>query len=191
MKQSKVLTILLCSLFIGISSAFSQNTLVSKANITVSNSDLNAYRKNVYDNPPAPDGYVNDFEELFTDEQSQKLDSLIRDFEKQTTIQIALISFDTTMSCVDSLDALGLKMANSWGVGQKGKNNGVILGICSGYGRVKILYGMGLDGLISDNETTEIINKYFVPYYEKDEYYTGTTKGLSALMALLKTRYHQ
>ncbi len=191
MKGLRILTVFIFALVVGITSVYSQNLLISKSTTASNNNDLNAYRKNVYENPPAPDGYVNDFEELFTEEQNHKLDSLIRDFEKQTSIQIALISFDTSMSCADSLDELGLKMANSWGVGQKDKNNGIIIGICSGYGHVKILYGVGLDGLVSDKETNEIVAKNFVPYFEKDEYYAGTTNGLTALMKLLKTRYRQ
>ncbi|MFT4204325.1 MAG: TPM domain-containing protein [Chitinophagaceae bacterium] len=190
MTQSKVLAAIICNLMLGISSAFCQNPLVAKTTTGSGNNDLAAYRQNVYDNPPAPDGYVNDYEELFTDVQYAKLDSMIRDFDKQTSIQIALISFDTTMSCADSLEALSLRMANAWGVGQKDKNNGIVIGICSGYGKVKILYGMGLDGVVSDKETNKIINSDFVPYFEKDEYYTGTVKGLTSLMNLLKARNH-
>ncbi|WP_447640875.1 MULTISPECIES: TPM domain-containing protein [Chitinophagaceae] len=191
MKRLKTGAVLVGCLLLSMSTAFCQNTLVSKSTMATNNiNDLDSYRKNVYENPPTPDGYVNDYEELFTDEQNAKLDSMIRSFEKQTSIQIALISFDTTMSCIDSLDALSLKMANSWGVGQKDKNNGVIVGICSGYGKVKVLYGLGIDGLVSDKETNQIIQTYFVPYYEKDQYYQGTVSGLTALMSMLKTRYH-
>lgn len=191
MKSAKILVGLVCSLALGVSTAFCQNTLISKTANPPGERDLTAYRKSVYDNPPAPDGYVNDYEDLFSTEENEKLDSLIRDFDKKTGIEIALISFDTSMSCIDSLESLSLKMANTWGVGEKDKNNGVIIGVCSGYGKVKILYGMGLEGLISDKETNQIVNTNFVPYYEKDQYYQGTVTGLTTLMNLLKTRYHR
>lgn len=185
MKRVKILLALMLSL--EVSSTFCQNKLVSKT--AVVDNDLDTYRKNVYDNPPAPDGYVNDFENIFSEEENLKLDSSLKDFEKKTGIEIALISFDTSMTTIDSLESLSLKMANFWGVGEKDKNNGVIIGISSGYGQVKILYGTGIDNLISNKETNEIIQKKFVPYYEKDEYYEGTVSGLKSLMALLQARY--
>ena len=189
MGQSRIGAVLFCTLVLVTTAALGQDALVGKT-APAAATDLSAYRKSVYENPPAPDGYVNDYEDIFSDAENAKLDSMIRNFDKKTGIEIALISFDTTMSCVDSLEALSLRMANVWGVGQKDKNNGVIVGICSGYGKVKILYGMGLDGLVSDKETNQIVNTTFVPYYEKDQYYQGTVAGLKALMDLLQQRYH-
>lgn len=183
MKQVKILLTFVLSFVI--SYAFSQNKQAAKTE----ENDLNTYRKNVYDNPPAPDGYVNDFENIFSEEENFRLDSLIKDFDKRTGIQIALISFDTSMATIDSLESLSLRMANSWGVGEKDKNNGVIIGISSGYGQVKILFGTGIDNLITSKETNDIIKKNFVPYYEKDEYYEGTVAGLKSLMVLLQARY--
>ncbi|PZP50179.1 MAG: hypothetical protein DI598_06180 [Pseudopedobacter saltans] len=187
MEKVKILIAVSLMFLLGSSSAFGQNKLVN--NTSTDKNDLDAYRKSVYDNPPVPDGFVNDFENIFTEEENASLDSLIRDFDKKTGIEIAFISFDTSMTVVDSIEALGLKMANVWGVGQKDKNNGVIVGVSSGYGQVKILYGTGIDKLVSSKETNDIIQKHFVPYYEKDQYYEGSLAGLKALMALLQSRY--
>jgi uncharacterized protein len=73
------------------------------------------------DTIPAPVGYVNDFEYLFTGEQEILLDSLIRDFEKKTTIQIAILTLDTSFTADSSFDDFIVRVASKWGVGQQGK----------------------------------------------------------------------
>ena len=188
MQSIKVRIILPCILLLASSYAFCQNNLIGNGSVK-SNSKLAAYRKSIYENPPVPDGYVNDYENIFSPSESASLDSLIRDFHARTGFEIAFVSFDTSMTVLDSLESLSLRMANRWGVGQKDKDNGVIVGMSSGYGTVKILYGTGIDNLISNDETNKIIREKFIPYYEKDQYYKGTYTGLQALMKLLASKY--
>src|SRR5437773_10080317 len=90
---------------------------------------------------PKPVGYMNDFEKIFTPDQIETLDSLIADFEKRTTRQIAIITIDTTMMKREYLDSWTLKVMNTWGIGQKEKNNGILIGISRGYRIMRIQNG--------------------------------------------------
>ena len=124
---------------------------------------LHSFRQIFWDSLPQPVGYVNDYENLYTDKQEKTLDSLIRDFEKRTTIQIAVVTFDTTMTTPDSLDALTLRIAKAWGVGQKDKNNGVVISISEGYRQMRIQNGYGIEKVLTDAETKQIIDTAFIP----------------------------
>lgn len=142
-----------------------------------------------HDSLPQPIGFVNDYENIFSINEIQSLDSLIRNFEKKTTIQIAVITLDTTMTTDDDFDNFILGIAKDWGVGQKEKNNGITIGISAGYRRIRIQNGYGIEKILSDNETKQIIDTAFIPSYKKANYFEGTYNGLGVLMALLEKRY--
>lgn len=156
---------------------------------TKSADEVHSLRKEHWDNLPKPVGYVNDYENIYTDREEEVLDSLIKEFEDRTTIQIAIITIDSSMTTEDSLDALTLRFGNAWGVGQKGKNNGVVIGISQGYRRIRIQNGYGIEKFLSDNETKQIIDSAFIPNFRKAKYYEGTFNGLVELMNILQHRY--
>jgi uncharacterized protein len=133
--------------------------------------------------------YVNDFESLFSESEKQTLDSLLQDFEKRTSIQIAVLTIDTSMTTRDSLEAFTLKIGNSWGVGQKDKNNGIVIGISQAYRKMRIQNGYGIEKILSDAETKEVIDTAFIPSFREADYFKGTLTGLKSLMKILEERY--
>ena len=153
-----------------------------------SGSKIPGLQQDVLDSLPQPRGYVNDFENLFSDEEERLLHNLIKDFEKRTTIQIALITIDTSMTTADSLAAWTLRIANNWGVGQKNKNNGVTIGISAGYRQIRIQNGYGIEKILSDAETKMIIDTAFLPRFQEANYFKGTYTGVLALMKTLEER---
>lgn len=174
--------------FLTIILTVSCRTNASKAKVKDAH-EITSIRKDYFDSLPQPMGYVNDFENLFSGTEEQILDSLIGDFEKRTTIQIALITFDSTMTTADSLDIMTLRIANAWGVGQKEKNNGVVIGISRAYRKMRIQNGYGIEKILTDSETKEIIDTAFIPGFRNANYFDGTLTGLKGLMAILEKRY--
>ena len=70
--------------------------------------------KTIKDSIPQPLGYVNDYENILTDDEEQVIDSLIKDFQQRTTIQIAFITLDTTMTTPENFDEYTLNIARTW-----------------------------------------------------------------------------
>ncbi len=148
---------------------------------------LNSFGQSIKDTTiPKPIGYVNDFEKIYTNEEIEALGSLITDFEKRTTIQIAIITIDTNMVEGKDFDNWTFKVMKTWGVGQKEKNNGILIGISRGYRRIRIQNGSGILKILSNQETKEIINKDFIPFFKEAKYFEGTQNGLIALMKKLE-----
>jgi uncharacterized protein len=137
-------------------------------------------------NIPQPKGYVNDYEKIFSYTEIEFLDSVIKDFEKKTTIQIAIVSIDTTMISNDKFDDYTLQMLRTWGVGQKDKNNGILIGISLEYRRIRIQNGYGIEKILSDKETKQIIDSNFIPRFKEGKIYEGTLNGLNAIIQKLK-----
>jgi uncharacterized protein len=141
-----------------------------------------------WDSLPNPVGWVNDFEGLFTNKQKQHLDSIIENFKRETEIEIAIVTVDSSATSRERFDSLTLYMANKWGVGQAGKDNGILIGISKGHKKIRIQNGYVIEKLISDDETKMIIANYFLPAFKSGNYYTGTRDGLIKLIDLLKLK---
>lgn len=140
------------------------------------------------DSLPEPYGHINDYENLFTYAEETTLDSLVTDFEKKTTIQIAVVTIDTTMTARADFDAFTLRLAQSWEIGQKEKNNGVLIGISKGYRKIRVNNGHGIEKMLTSEETKQVVDNVFIPSFRMGEYFAGTKKGLQALMSILASR---
>ena len=134
-----------------------------------------------WDSMPSHTGWINDFENLYTIEEEKILDSVISDFNKHTTIEIAIVTIDTMATPKSRFEELALYMANKWGVGAKEKNNGILIAISKVYRKMRIVNGWGIEKLISDQETKSIIDTFFIPYFKEERYFEGTLSGLQAI----------
>ena len=173
-----------CFLLIGLVifvSCHGQNSTPEK----ISSNSTTKQKRIFIDSFPQPKAYISDYENIYTPEQETVLDTLIAGFEKSNGIQIAIITFDTSMIAKDSLDAVTLRIANEWGVGQKYGNNGLTIGISIGYRKIRIQNGLGIEKILSNNETQEIIDNKFLPNFSNGQFYRGTLQGLQALMTKL------
>lgn len=133
-----------------------------------------------------PLGWVNDFENIFTDKQEQKLTRLITDFEKKTSVEIAVLTIGSDVVSQDKFDAYVLTLANRWGLGKAGKDNGVMIGISAGQRYMSVQNGYGVEKQLTDAETKRIIDNDFIPKFKRGKYFKGTQAGLKAVMKELQ-----
>jgi uncharacterized protein len=133
-----------------------------------------------------PYDFIHDYEKIFSVAEEASLDSIVTNFEKQTSIEIAIITIDTILVAEMDFDSLTLLIAKKWGIGKGGKDNGVLIGISTAYRRIRIQNGFGIEKVITNDQTKEIIDNVIVPYYKKDEYFNGTKAGLISLINHLK-----
>jgi uncharacterized protein len=144
------------------------------------------HNSNFWDSLPDPVGRVNDFEKVYTKSQQSSLDSLVRLIEVQADVEIAIVTLDTSSTAPDRFDDLTLYIAGSWGVGQKEKNNGILIAISKGYRKIRIRNGLGIEKRMTNEETKKIIDQNFIPSFKRGGYYQGMINGLNAILVLLK-----
>ena len=135
-----------------------------------------------------PQGWVNDFEKVFDEEQKKTLENLISNFEKETSIEICIITVDTSMTSNKNFDDYVLEIGRQWGVGKREKNNGIVIGFSKSYRKIRISNGYGIEKLISDSETKLVMDEYFIKNFKQNKYYEGTFQGTMAMMNLLRTK---
>ena len=146
---------------------------------------------------PSPDRLVNILSKAFPDflsqQEEQQLEQELQDFSLQTSNQICIVIVDDLNGLDDASFATGI--LNQWGVGQKGKNNGIVVLVKptgnSGERRLFISVGYGLEGAITDLQTMHIRENEIVPYFKQQQFYEGLEAGCQALMLAAKGEYNE
>jgi uncharacterized protein len=140
---------------------------------------------------PVPARLVNDFTGLLSEGERNTLENKLVLFNDSTSTQIAVVIVKD-LSGYDKAD-YAQRLAEKWGIGTKGLNNGVLILIkpASGNsrGEVQIATGYGLEGAIPDITCGQIIDNDIIPAFMKKDYYGGLDKATTTLMALARGEY--
>lgn len=137
---------------------------------------------------PSPQGYVNDFANLITPEDFQKLNALAGALEQKTTAEIAVVTLKT-IKPYDVQD-YSVRLFEKWKIGKAGKDNGILLLVVVEDKKVWITTGYGLEGAIPDAEASKIYRNIIVPYFKKGEFSKGIVAGSIVLVDLAAREYN-
>jgi uncharacterized protein len=126
---------------------------------------------------------VHDFANLLSAEQSQAIDAICRDVERQTTAQIAVV----TVPSLDgkTVDDYAHELFNAWGIGLKEVNNGALLLVAPNERRARIEVGYGLEPLLTDALCGEILDVHAVPRFRASDYPGGIEAATRAIADIL------
>src|SRR5262245_15009816 len=85
---------------------------------------------------PKPLGYVNDFAGVLSGDAKEELVALLRETERKTTVEMAV----TTVASLDglSVEEYANKLFHAWGIGKRGRDNGVLLLVAPSERKVRI-----------------------------------------------------
>ncbi len=141
---------------------------------------------------PVPPRLVNDLAGILTPQQAEELENRLVQFDRETSTQITVV----TVSSLGGYDPASFtyKIGESWGVGRKEKNNGVVVLVKpkSGEerGQVYVAVGYGLEGVIPDAVANgKIIDQEMIPRFRENDYYGGIVNGTRIIMELVKGEY--
>lgn len=141
--------------------------------------------------PMQPRRIVNDFTGMFTPQQQAALERKLRNFNDTSSTQIAIATIPSLKGYAPNDYAQ--RLAEKWGVGQKGKDNGILLLIKpktrDEKGQVAIAVGYGLEGVVPDAIASRIIRNEVIPAFQNNQYYAGVDKATNVLMDLSGGEY--
>ena len=129
---------------------------------------------------PAPFQFVNDQASVLAPADAKKLESGLRHYAEQTGTQVVVVTVPTLggRTAADYGRALG----TAWGVGQRNKNNGIVVLVAPQEHKVAIEAGSGLQDKVTAAVKQRVIGQDFGPSFKQGNYFGGLRKGLSALM---------
>ena len=134
-------------------------------------------------NLPKPSGFVNDFAGVMRGEDVREAESLAAAVKDKTGAEIALVTVKTYAPFA-SIDEFSLALAQAWGVGEKGKDTGVLLVLAMAEREVKIEVGYGLEGAIPDSAAGRILDTAIIPAFKAGDFSGGLVNGYKAIAAL-------
>lgn len=137
--------------------------------------------------PEKPDGYVTDHAALLSVAVKQQLEEKLRAFESATSNQVVVAIFPEMDG--GSLEDISIRMATQWKIGQKGRNNGVLFLIFRDDHQMRIEVGYGLEGVLTDAVSSQIIRRIVVPQFRNGNFEQGIMDGVNAIFAATQGEY--
>ena len=128
---------------------------------------------------PKPIGPINDFARLIAQPERQKMETLAREILQKTGTSVVVV----TMKTIGDADVPTYvnELYQTWGIGKKGEDKGVLIFLALKERRVRIETGYGVEGILPDGLVGEILDKYAVPFLKKGDYGKGLYNALVAV----------
>ncbi len=139
--------------------------------------------------PPSPQRHFNDYASLVRPSTAEALNAKLEQFERDTSSQILVVIYPT-MQSDSSIEDYTFRVAQSWHVGLKGRDNGAVLFIFAQAHKLFIQVGYGLEGALPDALAKRIVEDEIVPRFRSGDYDGGVTAGVNAMLAATRGEYH-
>lgn len=153
-------------LFIVVNTVFSQNNLPSTPKIQTS----------VYDDA-----------QLLSVVQKLALEKKLIKYNDTTSTQIVVMTVKTING--KNIALFATELAHKWGIGEKGKDNGVLLLVAKDDRELTIRTGYGVEHLLTDSYSRRIIEQVIKPEFKQGNYYRGLDKGTTYIMRTLNGEF--
>jgi uncharacterized membrane protein YgcG len=129
---------------------------------------------------PAMKGVVSDYAGKLDEAQIKELSGLLKDYERQTTIEFVVV-------VVNSLDGLSARnyatgIGDSWKIGKAGRDNGIVLLWAPNERAYALRIAEGLSADLTDSDATQITRQNLLPNFKRGEYYAGLKETVLATM---------
>lgn len=133
------------------------------------------------------DVYIYDEDNIIDDDVEENLNKMLVELEEKTEVEFAVISVESLLD--RSIEDYANNLFNTLGIGKKGEDNGILLLFSRSDEKVRLEIGRGLEGCLNDSKCGRILDDYFVPYRENDEYTEATKLTVNAVLKVLCEEY--
>jgi uncharacterized protein len=129
-------------------------------------------------------GRVNDNASVLSEATRRSLSEKLKDHETRTTNQVVILTVPSLEG--ESIEDYAYKVFNEWKLGQKDKDNGILIVVVPDERRMRIEVGYGLEGTLPDILAGRIIQNIMAPRFREGDYDTGITEGVIAVVTVLE-----
>ncbi len=112
------------------------------------------------------------------------LDARLAAFEAGKGSQIAVLILPTTQP--ETIEQFGIRVADTWKLGRKGVDDGVLLLIAKDDRKLRIEVGYGLEGALNDATAKRIVSEVISPNFKRGEFYAGIDAGVTAIIKVIE-----
>ncbi len=128
---------------------------------------------------PRPTGAVNDFANVIPADQRAVMENLAREVLQKTGTAVVVATVPTVGDRV--VDDYATRLYESWGIGKKGEDKGVLILLALKERRVRIETGYGVEGILPDGVVGEILRLHVIPHLKQGDYGKGLSNAMTAV----------
>ncbi|HZV67558.1 MAG TPA: TPM domain-containing protein, partial [Telluria sp.] len=132
-------------------------------------------------------GHVTDQAGMLDQQQRQRLEAVLADYEAKTGSQVAVLLVKSTEP--EQIEQYSIRVTDAWKLGRKGVDDGVLLLVArdnpSSLRRLRIEAGRGVQGVLTDAQSKRILQDVIAPHFRQNHYYEGLVAGVGAIATLL------
>ena len=136
---------------------------------------------------PYLSGRVVDEVGILSNDTKLSLEKKLKEHEKKTTNQVVVLIIPSLEGEV--LEEFSIKVASTWKLGQKTKDNGVLLLIAKNDRKLRIEVGYGLEGSLTDAISSQIIRREITPAFKQGDFSRGVEQGVDAILGTIQGTY--
>jgi uncharacterized protein len=148
-----------------------------------------AYAQRSY--PEPTDLYVNDFAGLLTGQHAEQIRAWFADLKRETGVEAVAVTIDSIgdyNTGDTTIESFATHLFNVWGVGDKEKNNGVMILVAMRDRKVRIEVGAGYESTLNA-AMQEVINEHMLPAFRRNDYSQGIYDGARAMIQKLTGKW--
>lgn len=134
------------------------------------------------------DVFVYDSNNIIDEETEEKINTILVQLEEKTGAEVAIVTVDSLLDM--EIEDYSYELANTLGIGKEDEDNGVLLLISRPDKRVRLEIGKGLEGCLNDSKCGRILDDYFVPYRDNDEYSKAAFETIQAIVSVVAKEYN-
>ncbi len=131
----------------------------------------------------APAGYVNDFAGVLSEATENSLENRLSSFTASTSNEIAVVTLSSLEG--ETVENAAVKLFEEWGIGDKEKDNGVLLLVAINDRELRIEVGYGLEPVLTDSRSGNIIRNQITPAFKIGDYEGGIVAGTEAIIEVV------
>ena len=131
--------------------------------------------------------YVYDDDNLFDESFERQLNNMLIELEEKTGAEFAIVTVESLLG--NTIEHYSITVATELGIGKKDEDNGVLLIMSKSDNRVRLEIGEGSEGILNDSKCGRILDEFFVPHRENEDYLTATSLTTQAVINVIATDY--
>ena len=135
---------------------------------------------------PFLSGHVVDEAGMIPEDARQRIDQKLIAFEQSTGAQVAVLTVESLDG--DPLEDYSMRVVETWKLGKKEKDNGVLLLIAEQDRKMRIEVGYGLEGELTDLESGRIVDNVIRPDFQKGDFAGGIEHGVDSILERARRR---
>lgn len=134
-------------------------------------------------NFPEPIGFVNDFAHVIPDDVEAQITALVTELKQKTGAEVTVVTIDS-IGDYDYVD-YAIRLFEKWGIGKRGKDNGVLIFLTVKERKARIEVGYGLEGILPDITAGRIFRNDMVPELQRNDFGAGLLAGVRAIVGVI------